>query len=184
MFSLRADDEVSLELAEEHHAQAIFDLTDRNRVHLAPWMPWVPTTLTVADTLGFLRFVRAEYAAGRAFHCNLRYRDTVVGGIGLRVDRNNDGAELGYWIDEAHTGKGIVTRAAKALTTAAFRDLGLHRVTIRAGVENIRSRAIPERLGYVFEGVLRASEKVGDRYLDHATYSMLAADWDPGTLPG
>lgn len=184
MFSLTVDDEVALELAEEHHAQAIFDLTDRNRDHLRPWMPWVDGTKTVEDTLGFLRFVRAEYAAGRQFHVNVRYRGAIVGGAGMRVDRANLAGEIGYWIDAAHGGKGITTRATRALTTAAFTQLGLHRVTIRAGVENVRSRAIPERLGYTLEGVLRASEKVGDRFVDHATYSMLEGEWDPGTLPG
>jgi ribosomal-protein-serine acetyltransferase len=179
MFSLRVDDEVSLELAEEHHAQAIYELTDRNRAHLTPWMPWVPTTTTVADTVGFLKFIRAEYAAGRAFHCNLVHGGTIVGGIGLRMDRNHLTSELGYWVDEGHTGRGIVTRATRGLTTAAFELLGMNRVSIHAGVENARSRAVPERLGYVFEGVLRAHEKVGDRYVDHACYSMLAAEWAP-----
>lgn len=177
MFALRVDDEVEIELAEDHHAQAIFDLTDRNREHLGPWMPWVATTVTVADTQAFLTFVRGEYAAGRQFHANLRYRGEIVGAIGLRTNRANLTSEVGYWIDAGYEGRGIVTRATRALTTAAFDRLGLNRVEIRAGTDNARSRAVPERLGYAFEGVLRAHEKVGDRFLDHAVYAMLAADW-------
>lgn len=177
MFSLRVDDEVEIELAEEHHAQETFDLVDANREHLGAWMPWVPATVTVADTLAFLRFVRGEYGAGRQFHANLRYRGALAGAIGLRIDRNNLTSEIGYWIAAGHEGRGIVTRATRALTTAAFDSLGLNRVTIRAGVDNVRSRAVPERLGFVFEGVLRQHEKVGDRFLDHASYSMLSADW-------
>jgi ribosomal-protein-serine acetyltransferase len=184
MFSLIVDDEVVLELAEEHHAQAIYDLTDRNRDHLRPWMPWADTTKSVEDTRGFLTFVRGEYAAGRQFHCNLRYRGEIVGGIGLRIDRVNRKADLGYWIAAEHEGRGIVTRATRGLVTAAFESLGLVRVTIRAGVENTRSRAIPERLGFAFEGVLRSVELVGDRFLDHASYSMLADEWRAGTLRG
>jgi ribosomal-protein-serine acetyltransferase len=182
MFSLRVDDEVSLEIAEEHHAQAIFDLTDRNRDHLRPWMPWVDATVTVADTRAFLTFVRTEYAAGRQFHGNVRYRGAIVGGMGMRINRPNDACEIGYWIDRDVTGRGIVTRAARALTTAAFDELSMHRVTIRAGVENARSRAVAERLGFTFEGVLRDSERVGDRYVSLAAYSVLAAEWGAGTL--
>ena len=177
MFTLRADDEVEIELAEDHHAQVIFDLVDGNRDHLGAWMPWVPATVTVADTRAFLTFIRAEYAAGRQFHANLRYRGEVVGAIGLRTNRPNLTSEMGYWIAAGHEGRGIVTRAARALTTAAFARLGLNRVEIRAGTANARSRAVPERLGYTFEGVLRQHEKVGDTFLDHAVYSMLAADW-------
>jgi ribosomal-protein-serine acetyltransferase len=182
MFSLRVDDEVALELAELHHAQAIFDLTDCNRDHLRPWMPWVDSTVTVEDTRSFLTFVRAEYAAGRQFHGNLRYAGTIVGGMGLRMDRANAKAELGYWVDAGHVGRGIVTRAARALTSAALGELGFQRVCIRAGVDNVRSRAVPERLGYAFEGVLRAHEKVGERFLDHASYAVLADEWRAGTL--
>ena len=185
MFSLPVDDEVTLELAEEADAQAIFDLVDRNRDHLRPWLPWVDATVTVADTLAFLRFVRGEHGAGRQLHCNLRWRGAVAGGMGLRIARNHDAGEIGYWLDAAATGHGIVTRAARALTTAAFDRLGLHRIVIHAGVENARSRAVPERLGYAFEGVLRDAERVGDRYVSHATYAMLSGDWaGAGTLAG
>lgn len=178
MFSIRVDDEVELELAEEHHAQSTFDLTDRNRDHLRPWMPWVDGTQTVDDSLAYLKFVRGEYAAGRQLHCNIRYRGEHVGACGMRIDRINDKAEIGYWVSRDFQGRGVVTRAARALTAAAFDHLGLYRVTIRAGVDNVRSRAVPERLGFAFEGVLRANERVGDRHVDHASYAMLAGEWD------
>lgn len=184
MFSLRADDEVELELAEMHHAQELFDLTDRNRAHLAPWMPWVEGTKTVADTTAFLTFIRGEYGAGRGFHCNLRYRGEMVGGIGLHAMRSFDKTcELGYWIAEEHVGKGVVTRATRALVTAAFAQ-GYVRVGIKAAVDNVRSRGVPERLGFTLEGVERMAARIGDRHVDHASYAMLAADWAAGTLQG
>jgi ribosomal-protein-serine acetyltransferase len=182
MFALRVDDEVSLELAELHHAPALFALVDRNRDHLRPWMPWVDATATVEDSRAFLTFVRGEYAAGRQFHCNVLRDGVLVGGMGMRFDRPHDGCEVGYWIDREATGHGIVTRGARALTEAAFREMGMRRVAIRAGVENVRSRAVPERLGFTFEGVLRESERVGDRYVSLATYSMLVGEWRAGTL--
>jgi ribosomal-protein-serine acetyltransferase len=185
MFSLRVDDEVSLELAEMHHAQELYDLTDRNREHLRPWMPWEPMTKSVEDTKGFLTQIRNDYAAGKAFHCNLRYRGAIVGGMGLHsMDFFNRTCELGYWIDAAHSGKGIVTRATRALVTAAFAEYGFERVAIQADVDNARSRAVPERLGFTFEGTTRAAKRVNDRQVDSVTYAMLAADWDAGTLPG
>ncbi|HEV2889922.1 MAG TPA: GNAT family protein [Frankiaceae bacterium] len=184
MFSLRVDDEVELELAEMHHAQELFDLTDRNREHLAPWMPWAATTTSVADTTAFLTFIRGEYAAGRAFHANVRYRGAIVGGMGLHDMRPTDGTvELGYWLDEGHVGKGITTRATRALVTAVFAQ-GYVRVAIKAAVDNVRSRAVAERLGFTFEGVERMAAKVGDKHHDHAVYSMLAAEWSAGTLAG
>jgi ribosomal-protein-serine acetyltransferase len=50
---------------------------------------------------------------------------------------------------------------------------------IQAAVENTRSRAIPERLGFREEGILREVERVGARVLDGVLYALLAADWPP-----
>ena len=59
----------------------------------------------------------------------------------------------------------------------AFGPWDLARVEIRAGVANRRSRAIPERLGFREEGVLRAAERIGTRVIDHAVYVMTAREW-------
>jgi|GEM_PF-3402324 len=52
----------------------------------------------------------------------------------------------------------------------------LSRVGILVATGNRRSRAIPERLGFREEGMLRQFQLVGDRYLDCVSYSMLASD--------
>jgi ribosomal-protein-serine acetyltransferase len=84
---------------------------------------------------------------------------------------------VGYWIAEQSQGNGTVTRATAALVDHAFGVWKLNRVEIRAGVENKRSRAIPERLGFTQEGVLRQAERVGDRSVDHVMYSIHADEW-------
>jgi ribosomal-protein-serine acetyltransferase len=70
-----------------------------------------------------------------------------------------------------------VTEAVRALTTHAFYVWNLNRVEIHVAVANLRSRAIPQRLGLVEEGVLRQAERHGDTFKDIAVYSMLARDW-------
>lgn len=49
---------------------------------------------------------------------------------------------------------------------------------IRAGVNNLKSRSVPERLGFSFEGVARGGQRLYDRYIDLAVYGMLADEWD------
>lgn len=70
-----------------------------------------------------------------------------------------------------------MTKAAKALTDYAFQELKLNRVDIRAAEGNSKSRAIPERLGFVCEGRIRQAEWLYDRYADHIVYGMLADEW-------
>jgi RimJ/RimL family protein N-acetyltransferase len=55
----------------------------------------------------------------------------------------------------------------------------------RAGVGNVRGRAVAERLGFTFEGVLRQVERHPDgHYVDLAVYSMLASEWPGGPASG
>jgi ribosomal-protein-serine acetyltransferase len=70
-----------------------------------------------------------------------------------------------------------MTRAVRALLDHGFEAWGLNRVEIHCGVDNARSRAIPERLGFREEGELLEAERVGDRWVDLSVYAMLAADW-------
>lgn len=97
----------------------------------------------------------------------------------VNVDRADRKTELGYWIAEDYQGRGIVTRAVRALIDHAFAVLNLNRVEIQAAQTNVRSRAIAEKLGFRLEGTLRQSEWADSRYLDHAVYGLLRAEWKP-----
>ena len=74
-------------------------------------------------------------------------------------------------------GKGIVTRAARAVVDYSFNELGLNRVEIHCAEGNRKSRAIAERLGFRQEGVLRGSGLLYDRYVDMVIYGMLKEEW-------
>lgn len=70
-----------------------------------------------------------------------------------------------------------MTAAVRALLDNAFHNFGLNRVEIRAAVENTKSQAIPRRLGFQEEGIVKEAEWLYDRYVDHIAFAMLAADW-------
>jgi ribosomal-protein-serine acetyltransferase len=180
MFALHADDEVEIRLLEERHAEEVFGLVDANREHLRPWMPWVDGTRSADDTRAFIKSALDGFAAGREYAAGLWYRGQLAGGIGLDVNVQMRHGEIGYWVAEPFQGRGVVTRAARALTTAAFRDLGLNRMQILCAAHNARSCAVAERLGYRLEGTLREFERVGERFHDIRVYMMLAREWRGG----
>jgi ribosomal-protein-serine acetyltransferase len=167
-----------LRLLEESDADELFALTDRNREHLGPWMPWVPGTRTRDDTLAFIRLTRRQIADNDGLQVAI-VRDGAIAGVAgyHRVDWANRATSIGYWQSADAQGRGTMTEAVRALVDQAFRAWGLERVEIIAAVDNARSRAIPERLGFQAEGVRRRAERVGERWLDHAVYAMLASDW-------
>jgi ribosomal-protein-serine acetyltransferase len=119
-----------------------------------------------------------QFADGNGFNAGIRYKGKLVGMIGLHaIDRANRKTSIGYYIAEEAQGKGIVTKSVKAILDYVFRELGLNRVEIRCGVHNKKSRAIPERLGFVQEGIIRDGEWLYDHFHDLVVYSMLAKDW-------
>ena len=167
-----------LRLLEESDADELFALTDRNREHLGPWMPWTPGTRTREDSLGFIRMSRRQIADNNGLQVGIVVDGAIVGVAGYhRVDWANRATSIGYWLSADAQGRGTMTEAVRALVDHAFGAWGLERVEIVAAVDNARSRAIPERLGFRAEGVRRRAELIGERWLDHTVYAMLASDW-------
>ncbi len=177
------DEHRYLRLLDESDADELYAVVDANRAFLAPWMPWAEGQ-TLENTREFIRTSRRQLADDKGFQLVIVEHDHIAGGLGFHdIDRLNRSTSIGYWIAEASQHRGTVTQAVRALTDHAFGAWRLNRVEIRAGVDNKRSRRIPERLGFTQEGVLRQAERVGDRYVDHAVYAMLAADWEAAAEP-
>ena len=178
MFSYKIDDETEIRLFTEQHADLLFAVVDENREHLREWLPWVDDTKTADDTRKFIRSSVEQFAANEGFAAGLWYRGELAGTIGFhRIDWMNRKAEIGYWVSAAFQGKGIVTRAARALVDYTFDDLGLNRMEIRCAEGNKKSRAIAERLGFRQEGILRQSALLYDHYVDMVIYGMLKEEW-------
>jgi ribosomal-protein-serine acetyltransferase len=171
------DERRGLRLLDESDAEELYAVIEANRLHLARWMPWAPGQ-TLEATREFIRRSLRQLADNQGFQVAMIDDDAIVGVLGYhRLDWGNLATSLGYWIAETAQGRGTVTLAVTALVDHAFAHWNLNRVEIRAGVENTRSRAIPERLGFTLESVRRQAERVGERFVDHAVYAMLAADW-------
>jgi ribosomal-protein-serine acetyltransferase len=167
-----------LRLFEESDAEEMFALVDRNRAHLAPWMPWVPLVRTPEDQLEFIRATRRQVADNDGFQAAIVAADGALAGtIGFhRVSWLNRATSIGYWLAADHQGRGTMTQGVRALVDHAFDTWGLHRIEISAAVDNARSRAVAERAGFREEGVRRDAERHGERYLDLVLYGLLATD--------
>lgn len=177
---LEVDAELVLRSPAEEDAEMLFRLVDRNRGYLRQWLPWLDANLEPAHTREFIGHSREQQEQGRSLVLLIEYLGRLCGVAGYNtVDRANRIGELGYWLDERHQGKGIVTRACRALVEYGFETLGLNRVTLAAAVENRKSRAVAERLGFRQEGVRRDAEWLYDHYVDHAAYALLHQDLRP-----
>ncbi len=158
-------------------ADALFDVTVANRAHLAPWMPWARDLRHPGQTREWIRTMQRQEIEDTGLACVVVDDGRIAGTVGLnRIDHVNGATAIGYWLTEAAQGRGTMTAAVRALVEHAFTTMGLHRVVIEAAPDNVRSRAIPERLGFTEEGVRRGAEWFPDGYRDLVVYSRLASD--------
>ncbi|HEY3375968.1 MAG TPA: GNAT family protein [Armatimonadota bacterium] len=79
---------------------------------------------------------------------------------------------------EEFQGKGLMTRAGKKVLTHLFETAGLNRIEVRCDVRNSRSRALAERLGFVYEGTKRQADKIGGEFVDMHYFGLLREEWE------
>jgi RimJ/RimL family protein N-acetyltransferase len=143
---------------DEADAAGLWEAIEESRETLGHWMPWVTQYHSEEDALAFARRVRARWMLREDLVVGIFDRDTgrLLGGSGLsRIDWDIRRFEIGYWLRDSAVGHGYVTETVQVLTRFAFDRLDANRVEIRMDVRNTRSRAVPERLGFVYEGCLR-----------------------------
>lgn len=171
------DENIHIELINETHAHAIFEMVDRNRTHLRAWLPFVDKMQSVEFAENFVKGTMQRNEA-RVEHAFVIFESQqAIGRIGVyKIDNQNRIGEIGYWIVESSQGKGIITKACKAMIAFCFNDLDLNRIEIKCATANLRSKTVPEELGFLKEGVIRQGEFVHGEFIDLSLYSLLKLD--------
>lgn len=159
-------------------AGPLFALVDANRAHLRRWLPWVDLNSDISHTRAFIRLHQALEKRGEVRTYGLWWKRRLVGVAGLHsLDPEHASGAVGYWLAAEAEGQGLMTRAVARLLDHGFGPLRLHRIELRAGVRNRRSRAVAERLGFHHEGTARGAQALRGRYIDLAVYALERDDW-------
>ena len=134
------------------------DAIDSSLEELRPWMPWARSEpQELSEKVAVLRKFRGQFDLGTDFVMGMFERDesAVVGGTGLHKRRGAHAFEIGYWVRSSHVGRGLATESTACLTRVAFELCDVDRVEVRVDPANEPSLAIPRRLGFAEEGMLR-----------------------------
>lgn len=160
-------------------AQPAWEAVRLSKPELLPWMPWARNS-SLEATRAFCERTIAEWDSGTAYEFAVFHEDSLVGAGGLHgVVPLIAKAEVGYWIRSDRAGEGLMTEAAAMLRDFAFDTLGIRRLELRAGTENMASRRVAEKIGFLEEGTLRGGG-VGDAGpYDTTLYGMLNTDPRP-----
>jgi RimJ/RimL family protein N-acetyltransferase len=148
---------------------------------IARWLDLIPQPYTEADARWYVEHCEQGWREGTSSNFAIVEVSSarVVGSVGARHLEPEQGVtEVGYWVRMQARGHGYAARAVRLLSDWLLMDLGIARVQLRADTENLASRRVAERAGYVEEGTLRSarfSARLGGRR-DFVMYSRLPSD--------
>lgn len=144
----------------------VFEAIQASLNELKPWMPWANREQTEEDVEVNMREAHAKFLTREDLRFHIFNRETgqFIGATGLhRMNWDLPKFEIGYWIDTRCSGKGYITESTQAITEFTFNELNAKRVEIRCDSKNSKSRAIPEKLGFTLEGILKNDGISADR---------------------
>ncbi|MEQ9073533.1 MAG: GNAT family protein [Sandaracinaceae bacterium] len=151
-----------------------------NKDALLPWMSWFQNEpMTREERAAQLRRFRGSFDVGKDFFYGLFSKDdgAFLGGTGLHPRGGGGVLEIGYWIVPARWGQGLAFEVAAALTRVGFEVMEARRIEIRVAPHNARSVAIPRKLGYREEGLIRGvGENADGSFGDLVLFGMLQAE--------
>ena len=116
---------------------------------LHPWMPWCTDPVELEEQRAFIERAATNWASQAEFNWFIvDTEDALIGTISLMDRIGPGGLEIGYWLRTDATGRGVMTRAAGRVTEVALGLPGIERVEIHCDAANLRSAAVPQRLGF------------------------------------
>ena len=132
------------------------------------------------ETKGVIKQMEERYIRKEALHwcITLQEEDRLIGSCNLfHFDEGFDRAEVGYELNRAFWGKGIMTEAVSAILTFGFRELRLHRIEAIIDIANVRSKNLLLKLGFTYEGNLRQRFPFRGHFEDEHYFGLLEDEW-------
>ncbi|GGO88510.1 N-acetyltransferase GCN5 [Wenjunlia tyrosinilytica] len=185
-----AEGDVALRPIRARDQRAWREVNQRNREWLRPWEATVPPTAAGHATgvrptyRQMVRHLRAEAAAGRILPFVVTYRGRLVGQLTVAgiTWGSMCSAHIGYWVDQAVAGRGVMPTAVALVVDHCFGAVGLHRVEVCIRPENIPSRRVVEKLGFREEGLRPRYLHIDGGWRDHLVFAMTAEEVPEGLL--
>ena len=136
-----------------------------------------PFPYSIKDARKWLNIILPENFPPRFFAVTVD--KFIVGSIGIvsKADIYRKNFEIGYFIAEEYEGKGIGTKAIKAVTSYAFKDFDIVRVYAEPFADNMGSRRALEKAGFTLEAVFRRNVIKNGIIKDSCIYSVLKEDF-------
>ncbi len=179
MFCIKVNEKIKLKLLMPQDSKDFFQLMEKNKSHLAHFMPRMRENNSIESTTKVIQIFLKQVSDNNGFRAGILYEDTLVGIIGFKyIDWINFKTEIMYWVDKDYLGKGITTQCVKKLMDIAFNEYKLNKVIIKSSVDNKASIRIAEKCGLILEGTCKSDELLLDGYTDICYYGITKEDYE------
>lgn len=161
-------------------AQQMFDAFLLSRNELRPWMWWEAITHKPEDLEKYICRAQMKRKEGTQFDFGIFDIGTgeYLGNAGIGgINYDHGYGELGYWVRSDRHRCGIALTTSVTLLRFGFEDLKLHKIKVRANINNAPSLSLIKKLGFVKEGISRDDLKVEGKYGDHLYAGMLENEY-------
>jgi ribosomal-protein-serine acetyltransferase len=178
MFTLKIESSLELVLVKPSFAKDYYTIVCAQRDYLGQWLAWPVHADSEEFFLLFVNKSIDDYTEGKSLTCAMVFEGEVVGNISFNtLSQALKKVEIGYWLSKDFQGKGIVTKSVLKFISYAFNQLDMEVVQISAAVGNTASRKVCDRLGFKLDGIIKNSENLNGRIVDHAVYSLNHEQW-------
>ncbi|WP_010431017.1 50S ribosomal protein L7/L12-serine acetyltransferase [Enterobacter mori] len=166
--------QIELRSVEERYTTDLHNLVIKNKNFLQTAFDWAQHVGSEEDTRRNVQSNQMLHQRGYAKMFLIFHDDALAGVLSFNaIEPVNKTGYIGYWLDEAHQGKGILSRSLQAFMRH-YVELGtVRRFVIKCRVDNHSSNAVALRNGFMLEGCLREAEYLNGRYDDVNTYARL-----------
>lgn len=175
---LQIDESICLKSPDLKYTKDLFEIVNQQSHYLGEWLEWVPRINEFKHAQDFIYQSIRLSSGGQQLVTFIFWNQHLIGAVSLvRINRWHQNAELGYWIHKDWQGQGIVTRSCAGLINYVFDNLELNRLYIYSAALNKPGIAIPQKLGFKNEGVLRQAVRVRQKFVDVLVFGLLKEEW-------
>lgn len=168
--------------ASPNDAEALASLVQDNFTYLNTYLPKVTTLATVQACEAHIQYVIDSAADSSLFEWHLFADGSLCGSIRVnRIESDNRKASMGYYIGAGHQGKGLATKAVRAVMAYCFNHLGFNRIELQCAGSNVASQMVAARLGCVKEATLRQAECLNGVFIDLIVFGLLRENFNAET---
>lgn len=177
--SLLIRENLTLKTLHIEDAEPLFNSIRKNDQHLRQWLGWLDDDKSVDDIKKYIAESIKRADSNESIDFLIWQYNQIIGGVALDpISAAHKKVSLMYWLAEDAQGKGIMLDALKLVIDFIFKELKLNRIEISCAVENIKSSALPKKLGFKLEGISRQANWLYDHFVDLEVYSLLVSEWE------